>query len=117
MKQAGLTLVELLATLVFISIVAGAMLSLFMSATSQQQQARELELARSWLMAELALQRIDPTIGACQSASPFRANNITCIVQSHQEFHVFETVRIALVDTAAQPARTVASVVGVAGGL
>lgn len=117
MSRDGFTLIELLATLVFISIVAGTLLSLFISAARQQHRANELELARAWLMSELALQRIQPLTGACQAASPFRNEAITCVVQNHSELGPFSTVRITLVDTAAQPARSVGSVVGVAGAL
>lgn len=117
MTRDGFTLIELLATLVFISIVAGTLLGLFISAARQQHHANELELARAWLLSELALQRIEPLIGSCQATSPFQNEAVTCLVASDGTLGTFATVRITLIDNAAQPVRSVASVVGIAGAL
>lgn len=113
----GFTLIEILATLVFISIVAGTLLTLFMSANRQQQQAKELELARAWLMAELAMQRVHYSLGACQAESPFATTTVICVVRSHGTNGAYDLVRITLIDEATVPARSVATVVGIAGVL
>lgn len=109
----GFTLLEVLAALLFVGVVGGALASLFATSLRQQQRAARLEHAREWLQAEVALQFAHASSGECQSSATYQHHGWQCSVQL-QAAGSLQHAHIVLADTTVVPTKIIGTVIAIA---